>query len=155
MLPLPSVSAPFKSSINVPLSSLWPRPVCSSSIVIVPFPSLSRALNVSLRFLISSGLAWQAMQVRAAYCNLQLCINFLKEVRFLFFRNFGCFYAFYLWSLNHLCWRASWAVSLLSGLQISFPIRSLASAETSSHSSPSKSYLPFWTARRISWSSSP
>jgi len=67
MLPDPSVSAPFNKSSNVSAFSLWPRPVWSSSKVIVPLPSLSKALKVSFKFLISSGLAWHAIAVSAAY----------------------------------------------------------------------------------------
>ena len=57
--------------------------------------------------------------------------------------------------LIHGCLIASCALKRTSGFQMRRDMRSLASAETSSHSSPSKSNSPTRTASMISLSSSP
>ena len=109
-----------------------------------PSPFTSRALNNSLSSLISSGEACTEMAVSATCFIFDVFWKFLKAFNFVpsitfdlsFFSPFNCF-------LNHLWPSASCAVSLFSGLQINFLIRSLASFEISSHSSPSKSNLPF------------
>jgi len=110
---------------------------------------------MSLRWLISEGLAYTAIAV-IAICYILLYLTGAPAVnRPIFFKPASFFESCLQWALIHLWSSASAADNLLSGLAISFFIRSFASLDTISHSSPSNAYLPFYTKHRISWSSSP
>jgi len=62
----------------------------------------------------------------------------MDENYFMFFKSANYYFVVLFILIIHLCASASEAVSLFSGFAISFLIRSLASLEMISHSSPSK-----------------
>ena len=154
IVPFLSVSAAFSRSIKSSLFFMSEMPSFSSSRFRHPSLLWSKLLKTSFRWMISFGLRWTAIAVRAAYFNFKWCWNFFNESIFILFSFFATT-PYLLLCLIHSCLRASSAVSRLSGLQISLRIRSLAESETSSHSSPSNSNSVFMTAVKISLSSSP
>jgi hypothetical protein len=110
-----------------------------------PSPFISRARNISFKSLMSLGETYTEIAVSAAYFIYgpsPKFLNFskLSHLKMCLQMVFSYFPRIFV---NHLCYSASSAVSLLSGLQISYDISFLASLEMLSHSSPSNSTRPF------------